>query len=82
MITLTNGILKKRPILDKSTVLYSNDPLHLMKRGRYRLLSHEIVPLFKYDYILNISLIKELTNLPEIIFDDSSVTKMHDFLPL
>ena len=72
----------KRPILDDSTVLFSNDPLHILKRGRYRLLSHNLVQLFKYEDQISIQLIKELTNLPDAIFDNSQMTKMHDFLPI
>lgn len=73
---------KERPILDLTDVLYTNDPLHIIKRGRYRLLSHKLVKLYKNEETIDVSLIKDLTNLPSIVFDDSTLTKMHDHLPL
>ena len=72
----------KRPILSQKTVLFSNDPLHLLKRARYRLLSHNLVQLFKYEDPISVELIHELTNLPSVIFDNSQLTKMHDHLPI
>lgn len=72
----------KRPILSQKTVLFSNDPLHLLKRARYRLLSHNLVQLFKYEDPISVELIRELTNLPSVIFDNSQMTKMHDSLPI
>ena len=38
-----------RPILDFNDILFSNDVLHLIKRGRYRLLSHNITLINKKD---------------------------------
>ena len=56
-----------RPILDVYQTLYSNDPLHILKRGRYRLLSHNIVLLHNYDTLFNTEMIQEISNLPSIV---------------
>lgn len=61
----------------------SCDMLHLFKRIRYRLLTSVIHAGFdpNNDYI-SISVIKEILKLPSIVFNNSSITKMNDRLPL
>jgi len=60
-----------------------SDPLHLLKRGRYRLLSNDIALGFTERCSrLNVSRARELLNLPSIIFSNQRITKMHDSLPL
>ena len=71
-----------RPIIDFSKPMYSNDPLHILKRGRYRLLSNNLVPIFKNDNIINIAEAKAILNLPEVVFYDAKITKMKDSLPI
>ena len=62
--------------------LYTNDPLHIIKRVRYYLLSPNLFQLVKNEDSISKQLIKEFTNLPRIVFDNSPLTKMHDFLPI
>jgi hypothetical protein len=59
------------------------DPLHILKRFRYRLLKTTLHNGFSVqDPIVNFSCyIKEL-NIPTVVFDDSGFTKMNDALPL
>ena len=71
-----------RPILKSNEILYVSDPLHVLKRGRYRFVSHQLVKLNKSDIPINIQNIEEITNLPHIVFESKKITKMHDFLPL
>ena len=54
-------------------VRISPDFLHLMKRFRHRFLTHRI-------HIIEIR--KILSHVPEIVFSDLSITKMHDSLPM
>jgi hypothetical protein len=62
------------------------DPLHLLKRVRYRLTKPTPMVIgFSEDSLeLNLSALKELLglNLPEVIFCDAQITKMHDSLPI
>ena len=59
------------------------DPLHMLKRARYRLLNNRIVCNFKSNASpINIVLLKEILDLPSIIFNNGKITKMHDTLPL
>ena len=71
-----------RPVLDFSTPLFISDPLHLLKRGRYSLLANKLVPLKKTENPIDQKRLKEILNLPSVVFDNSKITKMHDKLPL
>ena len=71
-----------RPILNFEETLFSNDVLHLIKRGRYRYLSHELVMMNKDSQPINKTAVQEVLNLPSSVFDNSKVTKMQDSLPL
>lgn len=79
---INNWKNNERPILKNDFTYYTNDPLHLIKRGRYRFLSHDLVLMNDDDEQINISNVQELSNLPSIVFDNSKITKMHDTLPL
>lgn len=71
-----------RPIVDIQNILFTNDVLHLIKRGRYWLLSHDLVFMEKSGPCLNALEIQETLNLPSCIFNDARITKMQDSLPL
>lgn len=72
----------RKPVIDFSDSLHLNDPLHLIKRGRYRLLSHKLVLLKRKEEELKIDYMKQILNLPSIVFDNHVYTKMHDVLPI
>ena len=63
---------------------YISDPLHMLKRARYRLLKG--VPLAigfnRNSPIIDIYKIREELNLLPILINDSKITKMHDILPI
>ena len=85
--TLVNDTVSRwnshlRPILKFTKPLYSNDPLHVCKRGRYRLLTHDLVLMEKNGERLNVTAIQDILNLPSIVFYDARITKMQDSLPL
>lgn len=75
---------KNRPILNFSKELFiNNDPLHVLKRGRYKLISKKVCTLEKNSPSVSINnSIKEVLNLPSEVFLNSRFTKMHDDLPL
>ena len=58
-----------------------SDPLHLLKRGRYRLISNKVhTGLDNYTDIIDIDYLKKLFIYPSCIFSNSRITKMHDSL--
>ena len=84
LVSKTNSYWKtnQRPVLDLSNTLFASDPLHLMKRGRYRLLSHELFMMEHTDTLIKTSIIQEILNLPFSVFNNCKITKMQDSLPL
>ena len=59
------------------------DPLHLLKRGRYRLLSNRIHCGFEAaSEIVNITWLIENLNIPSIQWSNERFTKMNDELPI
>ncbi len=75
--------IKERPILNFGKHLYISDPLHIIKRGRYKLLTHNVRLLQKdSEHIQLNSTVKEILNLPTEILDRSRIAKMHDDLPI
>jgi hypothetical protein len=62
------------------------DPLHLLKRVRYRMLKGTAMVLGFHDSAprLDLEAIKELLKdlLPPVVFSDDQLTKMHDSLPI
>ena len=81
-----NTVLKSNSILNYKIkcVRISPDFLHLGKRFRYRFLSNKLHINFKKNSpfidIKQIQMI--LKNVPDIVFNNSPMTKMHDSLPL
>ena len=68
----------------KNILMTICDPLHMLKRARYRLLKRcpPTTSLFISNrYILKQHL-KSILNLNEIIINDNNMTKMHDNLPI
>jgi hypothetical protein len=60
-----------------------SDPLHLLKRIRYRLLSADFrIGVNGHERDFAISAIQIMAQIPQVIFDNSRMTKMHDSLPL
>ena len=60
-----------------------SDPLHLLKRGRYRLISSNVHSgFFAESPIINLSQIQDILNLPSIVFSPLGITKMHDDLAI
>lgn len=63
------------------TPLMISDPLHLLKRARYRLVSKNIdVGMSGEERPINVSRMKELFDLPAKTWSNSLYTKMHDDL--
>lgn len=59
-----------------------SDPLHLLKRGRYRLLSSNIHAGFQKtdDSLISVQKIRNNTDLPSLVFSAEKYTKMNDEL--
>lgn len=59
-----------------------SDPLHLLKRARYRLLSSRVHSTFENmsESLVSLDLLKKQLNLPSVVFSDEKYTKMHDSL--
>lgn len=69
-------------IQDKDLIVI--DPLHILKRFRYRLLANIIHCGFENitSNMINISKLKQSVDLPEIVFNSNKITRMNDELPL
>ena len=83
--TINKWNFNSKPVLSLQEPSFISDPLHVMKRGRYRLISKQMRLLEKDSPNLHMSekqYLIELLNLPSIVFSDSKITKMHDILPL
>ena len=66
---------------DISGPLIVSDPLHLLKRARYRCLSKEIhVGISGEDRRLNLQKMKKLFDVPTTVWIDKPYSKMHDDL--
>ena len=62
-----------------------SDPLHILKRVRYRLLSGKqiIIGFQTENSVIDLNLLQsQLIQCPSIVFNNSKITKMHDSLPL
>ena len=63
------------------TPLIISDPLHLLKRARYRLVSKNIdIGMSGEERLINVSRMKQLFDLPANTWSNSLYTKMHDDL--
>lgn len=64
------------------------DPLHVLKRARYRLLktNEKMMLMSNFDVnnplVVDPSVIQQIINVPPVVFQDNLLTKMHDSLPL
>ena len=82
-----HSLLNSNNIIDtiRNHLRIISDPLHILKRVRYRLLSEKpILVSFNTDNsIIDIKLIQnQLLKCPSVVFNNSKLTKMHDSLPL
>lgn len=60
-----------------------SDPLHLLKRGRYRLVSRKVhAGLTSNSQLINIGVLESVLKLPKITFSSQRITKMHDDLAI
>ena len=59
-----------------------SDPLHLLKRARYRLLQSKVHGNFENttDSLISVEHLQSQFNLPSVVFCNESYTKMHDEL--
>ena len=58
-----------------------SDPLHLLKRARYRLLSSNVhTGISSNTNIIEIDTLRNMLEYPSIVYDNSKITKMHDSL--
>lgn len=59
-----------------------SDPLHLLKRARYRLLSSSVHSSFENlsESLISLDRLREELNLPSVVFSQEKYTKMHDSL--
>ena len=65
-----------------STRSIASDPLHLLKRGRYRLLSSRVHAGFENlsESVITVEALRQDLDLPSIVFSNEKFTKMHDSL--
>jgi hypothetical protein len=82
-----NTVSKVRDFRDWNCVRHDNasiiDPLHLLKRFRYRLLNCDVRNGFSSDSpLVNWSAYKGKLNVPKVVFRNRLFTKMNDDLPL
>lgn len=69
--------------VDDVNTTFCVDPLHILKRYRYRLLKKTIHQLFSIDSpIVDIQKWKQYMDLPSVVFLNNKWTKMNDDLPL
>ena len=69
-------------IINSSKTMYTNDPLHLLKRARYRFLTHNFTFLNSNERNFNFHPLIDILHIPAIVFDNSKITKMQDSFPL
>lgn len=84
---LTSKMLQKwnnsiEPNVEFPPPLYTNDPLHIIKRARYRSLSHILYQINRTSPSINISNLESMLNLPSVVFSNSKITKMQDSYPI
>lgn len=66
-----------------SSRMIVSDPLHILKRARYRLLASKVhVGLTNSSQVIQIDRLEALLNLPSKVFSNERFTKMHDDLPI
>ena len=63
--------------------LMVSDPLHILKRARYRLLNSDVhTGLTNSSDVIDVEKLKKLLNLTSKVFSNQKFTKMHDDLPI
>jgi hypothetical protein len=63
--------------------LVISDPLHILKRIRYCLLSANFrIGVDNDELEFTTSALQSVANAPHVVFDNSRITKMRDSLPL
>ena len=84
--SLINRMIKQNtiPLGRMISIRISPDYSHIVKRLRYRILSHRIHMGFTMDSpVIDMNEVQRvLKNIPPIVFSDVPLTKMHDVLPL
>ena len=66
-----------------SSCLIVSDPLHILKRARYRLLGNVVhTGLTNSTGMIDINRLATVLNLPSKVFSSQKFTKMHDDLPI
>lgn len=66
---------------DISNTLVVSDPLHILKRARYRLLGSDVhLGIMNNTIIVDVGVLRELLPLPSKVFSNQIFTKMHDDL--
>ena len=66
-----------------SSRLIVSDPLHILKRARYRLLGSDVhIGLTNSTQLIDVERLQSLLNLPSKVFSSQKFTKMHDDLPV
>ena len=64
-----------------SSLLVISDPLHILKRARYRLLGSVVhLGITNSSEIVDVNVLRELLSLPSMTFSNQPFTKMHDDL--
>lgn len=80
-IIRSDASISNYSIIDKLSII--SDPLHLLKRARYRMFSGSIHAGFSSSSAkLNIDYLKSHLNLPTLVFSNKPFTKMQDSLPI
>ena len=66
-----------------SPKLVISDPLHLLKRARYRILGSEVhLGLTNSSKMLDVNVLREILSVPSKVFANQAFTKMHDELAI
>ena len=77
----TNNNFNNFSIVTKQSIV--SDPLHLLKRARYRLFSENIhAGLLINSPKLTFASLHEILDIPELVFSNKKYTKMQDSLPI
>ena len=82
LVNFTVGQFNDNIPINLNQPIHCIDPLHLLKRVRYRFLSHNFSLVSKNEDTFNYTKLVSKFNLPDVVFDNSKITKMHDSLPL
>ena len=75
-----NSGLRNLSVIEARSVV--SDPLHLLKRARYRLLSSTVHGSFENttESVISVDSLQSQLDLPSVVFNNEKYTKMHDDL--